>query len=131
MGDNLTDLRAIVDDEINSAKRQHEWNNLLHIISIAVVIISGGLTTYFAATKLDSQYITAGLAFLTTIAGTFEKTFSFGKNAAGYRDAKTRFQNLRLEFVRREGELTEPERDALIDELRSIRLLKAELTSSN
>lgn len=126
-----TDLESVVRKEIETARSSSVWNKRAHVLSIAIVIIAGGLTAYFAAIKFDTAYVTAGLAFITTLAGTFEKTFSFGKNAAGYREAKTRFQNLRLEFLRHEGELTDEERNKVIDELVKIRLLKAELTTTN
>ncbi len=129
MGDNLEDLGAIINDEIASAKRQLRRSNLMHNISICIVIVCGGLTTYIAAVSTEPNAATPILAFFTTIAGTFEKTFSFGKNAAGYREAKTRFQNLRLEYVRHDGDLSDEQRDALIEDLRKIRILKTELTS--
>lgn len=112
--------------EVDEAKQKDFFYSALHVIVIALNIVLGALTTYLVAVdKSDAQTI-ATLAFIITILGTFEKTFGFGKKKAGYRDAKTRFQNLIIEVKKLDdGELPKEYWDKLI----AIRNLKVELTN--
>ena len=123
-----------IEDEHGDAKRQHVINVGLSTVFTAMVLICGGFATFFSATNQvfiefagaeGAKIVTAGLAFLTTLCGTFEKTFGFQKKASGYRDVKVRFENLRLDVNRTHEADDLP---AIYDRIKEARLLKNELT---
>lgn len=120
------DFLRVTQEEIDQAKQQAIWFQVLHVGMIAVNIVIGGLTTFLAAIGNTDKITLAALAFVTTMAGTFEKTFGFGKKKSGYRDAKTEFQNLALDVRKVEGDNIP---DELWDELKKIRRRKSGATS--
>ena len=133
MGDQKTVKPTIseeVSSEIQTAKNQQIIYSVLSNFFIIVVIISGGLATFFAATEDAiagdaTRFWTAGFAFSTTIAGTLEKTFGMAKKAAGYREVKVRFQNVKLDLqFLPEDEMP----DDTKEKIKEARLLKNELT---
>lgn len=132
--DEIKHLNNIVQGEIDTAKKQHKTLASLSSGLMAAVIFFGSLATFFAATgqvffEVDgaegSKFVTAGLAFLTTLAGTLEKSFGLEKKASGHREAKVKFQNLQLSLAeaRSSREVT-----MVSDGIKETRLLKNELT---
>jgi len=65
---------------------------------------------------------------MTTLAGTLEKTFSFGKAKSGFRKAKTQFEKLENELLKLQGDSIP---DNYIDKLNDIKELKIELTDAS
>src|SRR5687768_9895455 len=86
-----------IQEEADQAKGQALRFQVMHVSAIVLNIVFGGVTTYLAAIAYTQKITIAALAFVTTMAGTFEKTFGFGKKKSGYRNAKTRFQNLEID----------------------------------
>ncbi|MCL6416919.1 hypothetical protein MIB92_14755 [Aestuariirhabdus sp. Z084] len=114
--------------EIGQARRQRLRAAVAHNFIILLTIVCGALTTYWAAVGLEDKQLLAILAAITTLSGTLEKTFAFGKAKAGYRSAKTQFEKLRNELMKIDGD-TVP--DPYIDKLNRIKELKVELTDGN
>ncbi|MEM7215721.1 MAG: hypothetical protein AAF423_09270 [Pseudomonadota bacterium] len=134
----LEDFKGRLVNEIATAKKQHQIYGITSAALAAVVIVSGGLATFFAAapdaipdalaeTPEADKYVTAALAFCTTVSGMFEKSFGLSKKALGYREAKTRFQNLEIDVLQVSGKTITPE---LANQFKEIRILKTDLTKS-
>ena len=85
----------------------------------------GATTTYLAAIKDENTSLVASLAAATTVVGTLEKTFGFGKKWSGYRNAKTQFQNLELDVMKLDDNNIP---DSYWEKLKEIRKLKSEIT---
>lgn len=122
-----------VQKEVDQAKGKNRYYSILHVVTISLNIILGGLTTFLIAFDFkDKPGIVATLAFIITILGTFEKTFGFGKKKAGYREAKTRFENLIIDVYKltndKDSNDTIP--NEYLDKLQEIRNLKVELTNN-
>ena len=98
------DFIKITQEEADEAKRQALMFQAMHVSAIALNIVLGGVTTYLAAIGEAEKRTLASMAFVTTIAGTFEKTFGFGKKKTGFRKAKTEFQNLLIDVRKVEGD---------------------------
>tara|TARA_R110002050_G_scaffold99791_3_gene206760 strand:- start:127 stop:504 length:378 start_codon:yes stop_codon:yes gene_type:complete len=123
---NKEEILAVVSTEIEQARTQHRLFSAIHNTLISLNIIVGALTAYLAAIGYDAKAVVAGLATLVTLLGTFEKTFGFGAKKHGYREVKTRFQNLELEIT-----LCSQENlgEIYSEKLLELRSLKAALTS--
>ncbi len=117
-----------VDSEIKQAGNQRLQQSTLHNVILVLNILAGATTTYLAATGFDNKSLLAFLAAFTTLAGTSEKTFSFGRKASGFRKAKTEFEKLRNDLMRLKDDQIP---DSYVDRLNEIKDLKVQLTSKN
>ncbi|WP_262690753.1 hypothetical protein [Kordiimonas aestuarii] len=86
--------------EITQAKSQERGYGRLHVITICVTIILGGVTTYLLATGYQNSSLLAVCAAIVTTLGTFEKTFGFGGKKSLYRQVKTEFEHLEIDAKR-------------------------------
>jgi len=116
--------------ELKQVSGQRQRYTVAHNFLILFTITVGSITTYLAATGagVDNKIVLAALAALTTLAGTLEKTFSFGKAKSGFRKAKTQFEKLENELMKLKSDSIP---DAYIDKLNEIKELKVELTDAS
>ena len=114
--------------EIEQAGRQRIRYSIGHYVLIILTIVAGGITTYLVATGFESKVILSLLAGFTTLTGTFEKTFAFGRAKSGFRKAKTQFEKLENELLKIDGNEIP---DLYIDKLNEIMELEVELTDAN
>jgi len=123
---NYEKVYEAIEGEIKSARNQHYFYSSVSAVLLLAVIASGALTTFYAATGNQDKICTATLALLTTIGGTLEKNFGFGKKGTGYRKAKTHFQNLKIRMLA--VDQGNPVPQEILDDIQKYRLLKADLT---
>ena len=120
---------AVLHDEIEQAGAQRIRSELFHSALIVLNILLGATTTYLAAVGYKETAIVAMVAGLTTVVGTLEKTFGFGRAKSGFRKARTQFQNLENEMMKIDEADELP--DQFVDKLNEIRKLKVELTDKS
>ena len=126
---NRQDFSATLKVEIDQAASQRFKSECFHSILILLNILLGGTATYLAALGYEVKAVIALITGLTTIAGTLEKTFGFGRAKSGFRKVKTQFQSLENDLMKFGDDEEIP--DAFVDRLNEIRQLKVELTDKS